>query len=151
MTPTIGRQKLGLKKSKQKLSNKFEAHCVDSWVLANWYVGGHLVPDNTTLIEVVPLEFHRRQLHRLQHSAGQIRSRYGGTISAGFKRGSIVKHPKFGFCYVGGWQESPTRKNPDRKTISLHSLKTGKRLCQNAMPTDCRFLSYNSWRFQVNL
>ncbi|NJS12917.1 MAG: hypothetical protein HC789_22390, partial [Microcoleus sp. CSU_2_2] len=84
------RQNLGLKKSQQKLSNKFEAHCVDSWVLANWYVGGHQAPDNARLIEVIPLEFHRRQLHRLQHSTGQIRSRYGGTISAGFKRGSIV-------------------------------------------------------------
>ncbi|HEY9598753.1 MAG TPA: RRXRR domain-containing protein [Cyanophyceae cyanobacterium] len=140
------RQSLGLKKSKQKLSNKFEAHCVDSWVLANWYVGGHKAPDNTALIEVIPLEFHRRQLHRLQHSVGHIRSRYGGTLSAGFKRGSIVRHPKYRFCYVGGWALSPTKKEPNRKTISLHSLNTGKRLCQNALPRDCKFLSYNSWR-----
>lgn len=140
------RQVLGLKKSSQKLSNKFEAHCVDSWVLANWYVGGHFEPDNTVLIEVIPLEFHRRQLHRLQHAPGHIRSRYGGTISAGFKRGSIVKHPKYKFCYVGGWQECSTKKEPNRKTISLHSLNTGKRLCQNALPADCKFLSYNSWR-----
>lgn len=83
------RQSLGLKKSKQKLSNKFEAHCVDSWVLANWAVVGHSQPDNTQLIEVVPLEFHRRQLHRLQHATGHIRPRYGGTLSTGFKRGSI--------------------------------------------------------------
>lgn len=141
------RQLLGLKKLKQKLSNRFEAHAVDSWVLANWYVGGHDAPDNTMLIEIVPLEFHRRQLHRLEHSAGHVRSRYGGTLSVGFKRGSIVKHPtKYGFCYVGGWQESPTKKDPNRKTISLHCLKTGKRLTQNAIPTDCKFLSYNSWR-----
>ncbi|MBO3462406.1 RRXRR domain-containing protein [Aetokthonos hydrillicola Thurmond2011] len=137
---------LGLKKSKNKLSNKFDAHCVDSWVLANWYTDGHLAPDNTKLIEIIPLRFHRRQLHRLEHAPGHIRSRYGGTISVGFKRGSIVKHPKYGFTYVSGWQESPTKKDPDRKTISLHSLKTGKRLCQNAVPTDCKFLSYNSWR-----
>lgn len=140
------RQALGLKKSKNKLSNKFEAHCIDSWVLANWYVGGHTTPENTSLIEVIPLEFHRRQLHRLQHQTGHIRPRYGGTISAGFKRGSIVKHPKYGFCYVGGWQESPTKKDPERKTISLHNLKTGKRLCQNALPIDCKFLAYNSCR-----
>ncbi|MEG4489460.1 RRXRR domain-containing protein [Microcoleus sp. D2_18a_B4] len=140
------RQNLGLQKSKQKLSNKFEAHCVDSWVLANWYAGGHIRPDNTKLTEVIPLECHRRQLHRLQHSTGHIRPRYGGTISIGFKRGSIVKHPKYGFCYVGGWQESPTKKDPYRKTISLHDLKTGKRLTQNASPADCKFLSYNSWR-----
>jgi hypothetical protein len=140
------RQELGLKKSKQKLSNKFEAHCVDSWVLANWYVGGHLIPDNTTLIEIIPLEFHRRQLHRLQHSAGHVRLRYGGTISAGFKRGSIVKHHKYAFCYVGGWQESPTKKDPNRKTVSLHSLQTGKRLTQNALASDIKFLAFNSWR-----
>ncbi len=140
------RQVLGLKKSKDKLANKFEAHCVDSWALANWYVGGHTQPDNTKLIEVVPLEFHRRQLHRLQHQQGHTRPHYGGTISAGFKRGSIVKHSKYRFCYVGGWQESPTKKDPSRKTISLHSLNTGKRLCQNAVLTDCKFLSYNSWR-----
>ena len=96
------RQDLGIKKFKQKLSSKFEAHCVDSWVLANSYVGGHLSPDNTKLIEIVPLEFHRRQLHRLQHSIGHVRSRYGGTISAGFKRGSIVKNPKYGFCLSWG-------------------------------------------------
>lgn len=140
------RQSLGLKKSKQKLLNKFEAHCVDSWVLANWYVEGHTQPDTTQLIEVIPLEFHRRQLHRLQHAPGHVRPRYGGTLSAGFKRGSIVKHPKYEFCYIGGWAFSPTGKDPLRKTISLHSLNTGKRLCQNAVPTDCKFLSYNSWR-----
>lgn len=77
------------------------------------------MPDNTILIEVIPLEFHRRQLHRLQHQSGYIRPRYGGTISAGFKRGSIVKHKKLGFCYVGGWKESPTKKALNRKTISL--------------------------------
>ncbi len=140
------RQSLGLKKSKNKLSNKFDAHCVDSWVLANWYVEGHSQPDNTDLIEIIPLEFHRRQLHRLQHQAGHIRSRYGGTISAGFKRGSLVKHPKHGICYVGGWLDSPTKKDPQRKTISLHNFQTGKRLTQNATPFDCQHLAYNSWR-----
>ena len=140
------RQELGLKKSKNKLSNKFDAHCVDSWVLANSIATGHAKPDNTALIEIVPLEFHRRQLHRLQHQAGHVRSRYGGSRSAGLKRGSIVKHPKYGFSYVGGWQESPTKKDPDRKTISLHDINSGKRLTQNALPIDCKFLSYNSWR-----
>lgn len=140
------RLSLGLKKSKNKLSNKFDAHCVDSWVLANWYVGGHIVPDNTGLIEIIPLELHRRQLHRLQHAPGHIRSRYGGTISVGFKRGSIVKHSKYGCCYVGGWQESSTKKEPDRKAVSLHSLETGKRLTQNALAEDIKFLAYNTWR-----
>ncbi len=140
------RQELGLKKSKNKLAADFSTHCVDSWVLANWYVGGHKNPDNTNLVEIIPLEFYRRQLHRLQHGAGHVRPRYGGTISAGFKRGSVVKHPKYGFCYVGGWQESPTKKDSNRKTVSLHNFKTGKRLTQNAISTDCKFITYNSWR-----
>ncbi|WP_051041652.1 hypothetical protein [Oscillatoria nigro-viridis] len=82
------RQDLGLKKSKQKLSNKFEAHCLDSWVLANWYICGHtcpnpLQPDNTQLIEVISLEFHRRQLHRLQHSIGHVRPRLAWNFKCG--------------------------------------------------------------------
>ena len=58
-------------------------------------------------------------------------------MSHGFKRGSLVRHPKHGVSYVGG-------KLKDR--VSLHSLGTGKRLCQNAKPSDCKFLAYNTWR-----
>lgn len=140
------RSELRLKKSKNKLSTDFSAHCVDSWVLAYLVVGGEPIPENILVIEFIPLRFHRRQLHRLEHAPGHIRARYGGTLSAGFKRGSIVKHPKWGLCYVGGWQESPTKKDPDRITISLHSFATGKRLTQNALSTDIKFLSYNFWR-----
>ena len=35
------RDNLGLKKTKKKMADVFEAHCVDSWVLANAIVGGH--------------------------------------------------------------------------------------------------------------
>lgn len=131
------RNRLGLKKSKQKLSDKFEAHCVDSWVLANWYTEGHDKPDNTRLILLVPIRFHRRQLHRFQPSKGGVRSPYGGTMSEGFKRGSIAKHPKHGVTYIGG---------ASKGRVSLHSIQTGKRLCQNAKPSDIKFLSFNSWR-----
>lgn len=141
------RTELGLLKSKNKLSADFSAHCVDSWVLAYLVVGGEPIPENRQVIEFIPLRFHRRQLHRLEHEKGHIRSRYGGTLSAGFKRGSIVKHPKYGLCYVGGWLSSPTKKDKNRKTISLHNLETGIRLTQNANPKDVKFLSYNSWRF----
>ncbi len=61
-------------------------------------VGGS-VPENKDLPIVVPIGFHRRQLHRLEHTPGHIRSPYGGTMSAGFKRGSLVKHPKWGLTY----------------------------------------------------
>jgi RRXRR protein len=140
------RSQLGLKKSKQKLSDKFEAHCVDSWVLANWYTEGHDKPDNIRLIVIVPLRFHCRQLHRFQPSKGGARNRYGGTMSVGFKRGAIVQHVKLKTCYVGGWMEAPTKKDPNQKVVSLHCLATGKRLTKSAKPSDIKFLSFNSWR-----
>lgn len=131
------RDALGLHKSKNKLAESFDAHCVDSWVLANWYVEGHEAPDNRQLLVVTPLQFHRRQIHVFQPAKGGARKSYGGTRSLGFKRGSIVKHVTRGVCYVGGTSEG---------RISLHSLKTGNRLCQNAKPQEAKFMSYNSWR-----
>jgi hypothetical protein len=68
---------LGLAKIKRKTAEVFEAHCVDSWVLANWWVGGHTQPDNKQLLCITPLRFHRRQLHRLQCATGGIRKPYG--------------------------------------------------------------------------
>lgn len=133
------RDRLGLKKSKQKMSDKFEAHCVDSWVLANSAVGGHTVPDNRMLLYLVPLRFHRRQLHRLQPEQGGTRKPYGGTRSLEFKRGAWVKHPRYGVCYVGG---------TTGVTISLHSMQTGARLTQNARPADLKFLCTSSWRIR---
>jgi hypothetical protein len=132
------RAALGLEKTQAKMAEVFSAHCVDSWVLANALTGGHTVPDNTDLLLVQPLRLHRRQLHRLQPETGGVRRPYGGTRSNGFKRGSLVKHSKIGLAYVGGFLK-------DR--ISLHSLATGKRLTQTAKPNDCRFLCFNSWRF----
>ena len=130
------RDLLGLQKIKEKTAEVFEAHCVDSWVLASSWVGGK-VPDNKQLLLVTSLRLHRRQLHKLQPGKGGIRKRHGSTRSLGFKRGSLVKHIKYGITYVGG---------NSKNRISLHSLKTGQRLCQNVKVEDCKFLSYNSER-----
>ena len=143
----LTRQDLGLKKSKNKLSNDFSAHCIDSWVLAYLVVGGDSVPGNTSVIEFIPLRFHRRQLHRLEHATGHIRPRYGGTLSVGLKRGGTARHKTYGLCYIGGWKESPTKKEPERKAVSIHNFKTGKRITTNAKLEDIKFLSYNSWRW----
>ena len=131
------RDELGLKKSSSKLADKFECHNVDSWVLANSVVGGHSEPDNREMLKVVPLRFHRRQLHVFQASEGGVRKEYGSSRSLGFKRGSIVKHNKYGICYVGGTSKG---------RISLHDIRTGKRLTQNAKIEECRFRSYSSVR-----
>ncbi len=128
---------LGLKKTSKKKDNVFEAHCVDSWVLANAEVGGHDSPGNTDVLCVTPLRLHRRQLHFRQPSKSGERSPYGGTRSLGFKRGSIVRHSKRGVTYVGGSSDG---------RISLHRMKDGKRLCQNAKASDIKFLAYSTWR-----
>ena len=134
------RDAAGLKKTKAKLSEVFEAHCVDSWVLANWYVGGHIIPDNNRMICVSPIRFHRRQLHVLQFKAGGMRKLYGGTRSCSFKRGSLIRHPKYGLAYIGGTMGSK---------ISLHSVVSGKRFCQNAKSIDIRFKTYNIWKTHI--
>ena len=131
------RDNLELKKSGSKLADKFECHNIDSWVLANWKVGGHSSPDNKKLIKLVPLRFHRRQLHVLQPGKNGFRRDYGGTRSLGFKRGSLIKHLRHGLCYVGG---------SSKGKISLHCIGTGKRITQNAKVEDCKFKTYLSWK-----
>jgi len=129
------RDRLGLKKSHNKLSNSFESHCMDSWVLANHIVGGDQI-SNRQVLCISTIMLHRRQLHRLQPSNG-MRKHYGGTRSLGLKRGSLIRHPNYNVVYVGG---------NSKGKISLHSVITGSRLCQNAKVEDCRFLTYNRRR-----
>jgi hypothetical protein len=131
------RDVLGLRKTRDKMSGRFDAHCVDSWVLANAEVGGHSGPEHTEIMYVVPLKFHRRQLHYLQPKKGGARPPYGGTVSLGFKRGTWVRHPMHGVAYIGG---------SGNGRISLHSLRDGSRLCRNAKPDDCVALTRCSWR-----
>jgi len=133
------RDAMGLKKVGNKMAEVFEAHCVDSWALAASAVGG-VIPDNTRMVCMTPLRFHRRQLHRFQPSEGGVRKLYGGTRSLGFKRGSLVTHPKYGIAYIGGAIGG---------RLSLHSMEDGGRLCQNAQPSECKFLAYGSWRTRM--
>ncbi len=134
------RDVLGLTKSKDKLSKDFSAHCVDSWVLANSVTGGHIRPDNTKVIYIRPLRFHRRQLHVFVAGSNGKRRTYGGTRSLGFKRGSLVKHNKLGIVYIGGHMNGK---------LSLHSFN-GKRLGQKFNKEDCKFLCYASWICQTS-
>ena len=129
------RKQLGLSKNPKKLSNTWDAHCVDSWVLAASQTQGKPSID-TDMLLIKPMQFHRRQLHAFQPSVGGFRRTYGSTRSMGFRRGSIVNHCKHGLCTVGG---------TSKELISLHSLTTGKRLCQNALRSDTTFKSFNNY------
>lgn len=132
------RKQHGLHKSKDKMSNKFDAHCVDSWILSAYNADILPILDKPMLL-IKPMQFHRRQLHVFQPTKSGIRKSYGSTRSIGFRRGSIVSHLKYGVCTVGG-----TSKNK----ISLHNLQTGNRLCQNASHSDITFKSYNNYNIK---
>jgi hypothetical protein len=134
------RETLGLRKSSNKLAEAFSAHCVDAWVLAWAVVGGQPTPDQTRLLCVTPLRWHRRQLHRFQPERGGLRKPYGGTRSLGLTRGTLVQHPKYGLVYVGGTLQGK---------LSLHGLSTGERLCQKAKLVDCRPRVVLRWRARL--
>jgi hypothetical protein len=131
------RDKLGLKKTPKKLAETFEAHNVDSWVLAH-SVFDSKKPESKKIHRLIPLEYHRRMLHRMVPSKGGFRSVYGGTRSMDLRRGSLVRHSKYGLTYVGG---------SSNNRISLHNLKDGKRLTKSSKREDLQVLSYNSWRY----
>ena len=132
------REKHGLKKTQSKSKQSFESHAVDAFVLAA-SVSGACQPTCTHLWYVVPARLHRRQLHHLQAEKGGKRKPYGGTRSLILKRGTLVRHQKYGRCTVGGF---------DRKkhTISLNEYKTNKRLTQGAKVEQCRVLTWVAFR-----
>ncbi len=128
----------GLSKTKKKDKQAFDSHAVDAWVLAAT-VSGATKPTCTRLWYVVPARLYRRQLHALQPSQGGIRRPYGGTWSMGLKRGTLVMHPKYGLCAVGGCDRK-------KKTISLHAYRNNKRLTQGAKVDVCHVLTWVAFR-----
>lgn len=131
------RTALGLLKTKNKLADTFSAHCVDSWVLANWFVGGHLKADNERLLLLEPIQFQRRNLHYQVFTKGGVRRRGGGTMSLGLKRGRLAKHIKYGLCYIGGHSI---------RGLTAYSVSTGLRIGRRVKKEDLQLLAYNSWR-----
>jgi hypothetical protein len=136
------RDTLGLTKTKQKLAETFSAHCVDAWALAWAGVGGAGTPENTRLLCLTPLRWHRRQLHRLQPEQAGQRKPYGGTRSLSFTRGTLVKHLTLGLAYVGGTMEG---------RLSLHALADGKRVTQQAKEPLCQRKTILRWRARLLL
>src|SRR5260221_740042 len=134
------RDQLGLKKTGKKLAEVWEAHCVDAWCLAYSVVGGQKQPDNRRLVCIAPLMWHHRQLHRFEPEKGGKRRPYGGTLSQGIKRGTLVKHPKWGKAYVGGSMSGK---------LSLHDPQTGNRLTQSAKVADCMRIKVLQWKTRL--
>lgn len=134
------RKNYTLKKNSNKAKKDFYTHCVDSWCLANEVIGGHTEVDNTRTLFLKPLLFHRRKLHEILPKKNNFRRSYGGTLSLGIKRGTLVLHPKYKLCYTGGTSK-------DR--ISLHSLSTGKRLTQLAKKEDLKILTQIKYQQEI--
>ena len=118
------RDRLGLKKSKQKLSETFDAHCVDSWCLAYHTVGGGTIPDNTDIFCISPIPISRRELHRQNPQRGGKRPRYGGTMCLGIVKNTLVKHVKHGLLRVTGFDT--------RGGLNLSEITSNKRIVRGA-------------------
>jgi hypothetical protein len=134
------RERYGLGKTDNKAAQTFSSHAVDAWVLAA-ATSGALVPTSTRLWYLVPVRLCRRQLHRQEAAKGGKRLPYGGTRSLGFTRGTLVRHPRYGLCAVGGC---------DRKTgrVSVHAYRSNRRLTQRAKLATCHPLTrvaFRSW------
>ena len=74
----------------------------------------------------------------LQPSGG-VRKRNGGTMSKGLKKGSLVRHQKYGLCFIGG--------NSEANGLSFHDLASGARVHQDAHP-NMKVLRFGSWRYR---
>ena len=129
-----------LKKTSSKAKQTFDSHAVDAWVMAADITGAEQ-PTEKGLFYWIPIRLHRRRLHYLQPSKGSKRKPYGSTRSYGLKRGTLIEHIKYGIAYIGGMQQKIER-------VSLHNIKTGKRLTQNAKLHDLQILTTISWRAQ---
>lgn len=129
------REHRGFKKTSQKLANKWEAHNVDSHCLVEMYFGD--IPPFKGLIKCEFLNYYRRQMRKVNLVKGEKIVPYGGTLSMGLKRGTLVNHKKWGKTIVGG---------SSKGRLSLHKVETNKRICQNVKVEDCAILTKLKWR-----
>ena len=135
------RDRLGVKKVSKKLSETFDAHCVDSWCLAYHTVGGSDIPDNTDIFCIAPILIRRRELHRQNPQKGGKRPRYGGTVLGnGLAKNTLVKHIKYGFARLSGVNA--------KGLFSLYSLD-GKRLTTVAKRTDFQVLTRLNFNYKT--
>jgi hypothetical protein len=130
------RTELGLVKTTKKLDKIFSAHNVDSWVLANFPFNIQTYPENIDMYYFQQIELHRRQLHMLQFAKGGKRKRYGGTVSLGIPKGTVViaKYKKKEiYSYIGG--------NMNGK-LSIHNMQNGERISKCINKEDIKYMGY---------
>ncbi|MDE0426524.1 MAG: hypothetical protein OXN25_16865 [Candidatus Poribacteria bacterium] len=134
------RDRLGLKKSHEKLSETFEAHCVGSWCLAYYTVGGSDTPENTDIFCISPIPIRRRELHRQNPQKGGKRPRYGGTVlEKGLAKNTLIRHVQYGITRLSGINA--------KGRFSLYALD-GKRLTVNAKRTNFQVLTRLNFNYR---
>ena len=134
------RNRLGLKKSSDKLSEQFDTHCVDSWCLAYHTIGGESIPDNTDIFCISAIPIRRRELHRQNPQKGGKRSRYGGTVLGdGLVKNTLVRHIKYGLTRLSGVNA--------KGLFSLYDMH-GKRLTTGAKRTDFQVLTRLNFNYR---
>jgi hypothetical protein len=134
------RDRLGLKKSSQKLTETFDAHCVDSWCLAYQTIGGVGSVDNTEILCISPIPIHRRQLHRQNPQKGGKRPRYGGTrCLGGVSKNTLVKHVKKGLLRVTGYQKG---------CLTLSEVNSSKQVVLTAKPDTYQILRRLNFKYR---
>ena len=135
------REKLGLKKSSNKLSETFSAHCVDSWCLAHHALGGVSIPDNTDIFCIAPINTQRRCLHRENTAKDGKRNRYGGTVLGnGLVKNTLIKHVKYGITRLAGVNA--------KGLFSIYTLE-GKRLTTCAKQNDFKVLTRLNFNYRT--
>jgi hypothetical protein len=84
------------------------------------------------------LKYNRRQLHVQNPIKGNVRRKYGGTVSLGIPRGSLTRY-KGKLVYIGGTSNGK---------VSIHSIITGERLSQNIKKEKLTILNNSKYRTQ---
>ena len=130
---------LGLKKASDKMSETFDAHCVDSWCLAYHSVGGVSMPDNTAIFCIAPLPIKRRCLHREQESKGRKRNRYGGTRCLNTVKNALVRHVRHGLLRVSGHQNGK---------LTLSEINSSKQVVLQAKENEYTILKRLNFKYK---
>ncbi|SHN86559.1 RRXRR domain-containing protein [Desulfitobacterium chlororespirans] len=129
------RKEYGLTKIGEKKAHVFESQAVDGFALCIATLGTQDKSVTSFSVWRRP-ENPRRQLHRLEPKKGGIRPPYGGSVTLGFKKNTVVEYK--GKLYRTG--------GTTKGRLSLHSFDyDNRRITQNTKPEECRKVFVQSW------